>query len=175
MFKAPGPFGQRPTGSAVAACPAGLLPVLVAIIKAHHQRGIHQHMRIISAALGVVTAGAMLFFAVPASAQAMDVEFSYSAPVISENGDQVVWNWTAVNRDSQPATQVVITHRITPSMPVTYVSWPCAIDGEAIKCRWDTMKPGEEVRGIVEADLPAGLKGSVQINGRAVWKRNVRP
>jgi hypothetical protein len=132
-------------------------------------------MRIISAALGVVTAGTTLFFAVPASAQVMDVEFSYSAPAISEEGDQVVWNWTAVNRDSRTATKVVITHRITPSLPVSYVSWPCDIEGEAIKCRWDAIKPGEEVRGIVEADLPAGLMGSVQINGRAVWQRNVKP
>jgi hypothetical protein len=128
-------------------------------------------MRIISAALGVVTAGATLFSAAPASAQAGDVEFSYSPPEISEEGDRVVWNWTAVNRDSRPATKVVITHRIMPVLRVSFVSWPCDIDGEAIKCRWDTLQPGEEVRGIIEADLTPGLTGSVRINGRAVWQR----
>lgn len=128
-------------------------------------------MRIISAALGVVTAGATLFFAVPASAQSRDVEFSYSPPEISDEGDQVTWNWTAVNRDSHPATKVVITHRITPWLPVSHVSAPCDIDGESIKCRWDVLQPGEEVRGIIEADLPPGLSGSVRINGRVVWQR----
>ena len=171
MFKAPGPFGQRRTGSAVAACPVGPIPVVVAIIKAHHRQGIHQHMRIMSAALGVVTAGATLFFAAPASAQVRDVEFSYSPPVISEEGDRVVWNWTAVNRDSRPATKVVITHRTEPLLTVSYVSWPCAVDGEKINCRWDSIQPGQEVRGIVEADLSPGLSGSVRISGRVVWQR----
>jgi hypothetical protein len=129
-------------------------------------------MRIISAALGVVTAGAALFSAAPATAQARDVEFSYSAPQISEEGDRVVWNWTAVNRDSSPATKVVITHRLTPSLSVSHVSAPCDVDGASIKCRWDVLQPGEEVEGVIEADLPTGLSGSVRINGRVVWQRS---
>ena len=128
-------------------------------------------MRIISAALSAVAAGATLLSAAPASAQVRDVEFSYSPPEISEKGDRVVWNWTAVNRDSRAATKVVITHRIMPFLRVSYVSWPCDVDGEAIKCRWDALKPGEEIRGIIEADLSPGTNGSVQINGRVAWQR----
>jgi len=127
-------------------------------------------MRIISAALGVVTAGATLFLAVPASAQVRDVEFSYSPPEISAEGDRVVWKWTAVNRDSRPATMVVITHRIARVLPVSYVSWPCAVDGETIKCQWDSLQPGQEVQGLIEADLPSGLSGSVRISGRVTWR-----
>jgi hypothetical protein len=131
-------------------------------------------MRIISAALGVATAGAALFFAVPASAQAGDVEFSYSPPEVSEEGDHVAWDWTAVNRDASSATKVVITHRLTPALSVSHVSAPCDVDGQIIRCRWDVLRPGEKVQGVIEADLPSDLSGSVRISGRVVWERNGR-
>lgn len=130
-------------------------------------------MRTMTTALGAVVAA--LLAAVPAAAVAQyegDVEFAYEAPEISEEGDHVTWHWTMQNKEDHPVSKVVMTHRLTPAVPVTYVSSPCEVVGDAVKCRWETLKPGEEVEGTIEADLPEELTGSVNVKGRVVWQND---
>jgi hypothetical protein len=136
-------------------------------------------MRILTAALGA--AAFALLATGPAAASmpqrhlAGDVEFSYSAPEISEEGDHVTWSWEVRNSGNHDAKKVVMTHRLTPVLPITYVSDPCEAAGDTIKCKWETLAAGEAVQGVIEADLPENLSGSVGIKGRIVWQQTVQP
>ncbi|GAA3229611.1 hypothetical protein [Actinocorallia longicatena] len=138
-------------------------------------------MRILTAGLGAV-AFALLSTA-PASASvrqqnlraAGDVEFGYSAPEISEDGDHVLWKWTVTNRGSRAAHDVVMTHKLLPALPVTSVSGPCKAAGDTVRCRWATLAGGRSARGVIKAELPENLMGTVNIKGRIVWRRDVAP
>ncbi|MFI5807715.1 hypothetical protein [Streptomyces sp. NPDC051561] len=98
------------------------------------------------------------------------VTFAYDAAQINEEGDHVSWRWTMTNNSDAPVSQVVLTHQISPWLPPTRLTGPCEVVGESVKCRWQTLQPGEQAEGNIEADLPDDLNGSVQINGRITWQ-----
>ncbi|WP_455353836.1 hypothetical protein [Streptomyces sp. SYSU K217416] len=98
------------------------------------------------------------------------VEFSYTAPDISEEGDVVTWHWSIVNNGSKPVTKVVFTHRVTPTLAFDRVTGPSEVVGEVVKSRWETLEAGEKSEGTITVALPEDLTGAVQINGRVVWQ-----
>ncbi|GAA1185878.1 hypothetical protein F4556_007159 [Kitasatospora gansuensis] len=100
-----------------------------------------------------------------------DVEFVYEAPDISEDGGAVTWRWSVVNNTGSPVTQVVLTHRMSPPLPITRVSGPSEVLGEAVKSRWETLAADEQAEGEIVATMPDDLDGTVQISGRVTWQR----
>lgn len=98
------------------------------------------------------------------------VEFAYTAPDISEEGDVVTWHWSIVNNGSKPVTKVVLTHRVTPTLAFGSLTGPSEVVGELVKSRWETLGAGEKSEGTITATLPEDLSGSVQINGRVIWQ-----
>ncbi|MFD3876202.1 hypothetical protein [Streptomyces sp. NPDC058623] len=100
-----------------------------------------------------------------------DVVFTYDAPDLSDDGDHVIWNWTVRNNNSHSVAHVVLTSKITPKVSVTRVSEGCEVqDSSTIRCTIPTLAAGASREGVIEADLPADLDGSVQISGRVTWQ-----
>ena len=104
--------------------------------------------------------------------RADDVRFQYDSPEISAAGDHVTWHWTVVNGSAKAAHKVVVTHTISPQVPITHVTGPCTIDEarSAVKCTWDQLSAGQRTDGAIEAKLPEDLSGSVHIKGRITWQ-----
>ncbi|MFC1403262.1 MULTISPECIES: hypothetical protein [Streptacidiphilus] len=100
-----------------------------------------------------------------------DVAFVYEAPDISEEGDVVTWRWSVVNNTGAPVNQVVLTHNLSPWLPVTSVTGPSEVVGERIKSRWATLAAGEKATGEIVATMPEDLLGAVQINARVTWQQ----
>src|ERR1044071_5399804 len=125
-------------------------------------------MRILAAALGAAVATLLPVGA--AQARAAGVEFAYDAPAISDEGDYVTWRWSMRNTEDVPAYKVVMTHKLAPALPVRFVSQGCEAQGALIRCRWDKLAAGQRVEGLIEADLPENLNGSVNVSGRLVWQ-----
>ncbi|MET9361131.1 hypothetical protein ABZX93_09480 [Streptomyces sp. NPDC006632] len=100
----------------------------------------------------------------------MAVEFTYEAPDISEEGDSVSWRWQVVNNLPEKASKVVLTHKLSPALPITHVSGPSAITESTVTSRWETLAAGEKAQGEITATLPEDLAGSVSISGRITWK-----
>ncbi|MFZ3474998.1 hypothetical protein ACODT3_01015 [Streptomyces sp. 4.24] len=102
-----------------------------------------------------------------------DVVFEYSAPDISEGGDHVTWDWTVMNNTGHSVSRVVFTTKITPTVVVTRVSPRCEVPAQGshtIRCTFPGLDAGAAQEGVIEADLPAGLEGSVNISGRVTWQ-----
>ncbi|MFD3588133.1 hypothetical protein [Streptomyces sp. NPDC058683] len=119
--------------------------------------------------IALIGPGAM---APPASASAAGsgVEFVYSAPEISEQGDTVTWDWTVTNRGDAGIRNIVMTHTITPKLTVTQASAGCEIGAAATKCRYGNMAAGGKVTGTLVARLPDEVSGNVEIRGRLTWE-----
>lgn len=88
---------------------------------------------------------------------------------IAEEGDSVTWNWQVVNPLPGAVKEVVLSHRISPSIPIKSASGPSGIVGEGVKSRWATLAAGEKAEGQIIVKLPEDLNGSVQISGRLTW------
>ncbi|MEW2079616.1 hypothetical protein AB0941_39805 [Streptomyces sp. NPDC013433] len=101
----------------------------------------------------------------PAALQAA-VELTYTEPV--RDGQRITWQWTAANHGDTAATDVVITHRITPAVPVTLTS-PCEGTAEKITCTVGELPADEEFAGRIVAELPADHSDNARIQGRATW------
>ncbi|MGK5627892.1 hypothetical protein [Streptomyces sp. URMC 123] len=95
------------------------------------------------------------------------VELTYEPPSMDGQG-HVTWRWTAHNSDQNPVSDVVVTHRVTPSVPVTS-SAPCTGTAEKITCEIGTLEGGQEFAGEVTAELPPGQEDSARIDGAATW------
>ncbi|WAU82498.1 hypothetical protein O1Q96_23795 [Streptomyces sp. Qhu-G9] len=106
----------------------------------------------------------------PHALAAGSIEYAYSAPELSEEGDHVTWQWTVTNTGDQSAHNVVMTHKITPSLPVTSLPQQCTPSGETIRCGYGTLAPGERVEGSLGADLPENTSGPARISGRVTWE-----
>ncbi|GAB3275816.1 hypothetical protein GCM10027589_01160 [Actinocorallia lasiicapitis] len=126
--------------------------------------------------IGLVAAAAVtLLSAAPAAAaphalSGGGIEFGYGKPDVSDEGDHVAWAWTVRNTGAVAAEKVVLTHTLSPALPITYVSPGCQVSGAVVRCTWAKVAPGQSRQGAVEADVPGTLNGSVQINGRIVWQ-----
>ncbi|GAA2775636.1 hypothetical protein GCM10010521_62690 [Streptomyces rameus] len=129
----------------------------------------------------IVVATAMALLASFAAAQAApsvrapaDVRFQYDPPEISEAGDHVTWHWTVVNSGIGAAHKVVLTHTVTPQVPITHVTGPCTTDEAraVVRCTWEQLGAGQRTDGTIDADLPEGLSGSVRIKGRVVFQES---
>ncbi|MDG4858531.1 hypothetical protein P8605_10270 [Streptomyces sp. T-3] len=101
------------------------------------------------------------------------IEFVYTAPEFSEEGDRVTWNWTLTNRGDQTVDKVVLVHKLTPSLPVTNASDRCTVVDQAIQCEYGSVDAGELREGKLEADVPSDLQGSPQISGQVTWQAAV--
>ena len=55
------------------------------------------------------------------------VEFSYTAPETSDEGDHVTWRWTLKNTSNAPVSNIVVTQNLSPWVPPTQVSAPPAM------------------------------------------------
>ena len=106
----------------------------------------------------------------PHALAAGNVEHTYAAPEISEEGDHVTWQWTVTNTGDQIAHKVVMTHKITPNVAVTSLPVQCAPSGETIRCDYVALAPGEEAEGSPEPDLPQDASEAVRISGRVTWE-----
>jgi hypothetical protein len=104
-----------------------------------------------------------------------DVQFVYDPPQIAEDGSHVTWHWTLTNHGSEPASQVTLLHRLTPSLDSVKASAPCTVAPKVIRCHYDTVAAGATEEGTVDADLPSDLSGTVQINGRITWQSGAKP
>ncbi|MEU4213233.1 hypothetical protein AB0F13_25150 [Streptomyces sp. NPDC026206] len=106
----------------------------------------------------------------PGLPMASEVMLTYSAP--SEDGQgHITWSWTAHNTGGSSASNVVVTHKVTPSVPVTY-SGPCEGTAEKITCQVGDLRAGGQFEGEVVAELPPGQDDNVQIRGRATWQES---
>ncbi|MBW8484190.1 hypothetical protein [Actinomadura parmotrematis] len=133
-------------------------------------------MRSIITARAAVLAGAFgaALAVAPAAHAAGKVDFAYSAPEVSEEGDNVVWTWT-VGAGDGPVEKVVLTHRLTPHLKVASVSKECTVLEAAVRCEYGALKAGQRKRGVLVADIPVGTSGSVQISGRVTWRQGGAP
>ncbi|MDG4859557.1 hypothetical protein P8605_15590 [Streptomyces sp. T-3] len=106
----------------------------------------------------------------PTATADADLGFVYAEPEIGERGDSVRWTWKLTNTGDRTATHVVVTHTLSPNLPVTTVSRPCAVEGETIRCEYAGIAAGEQIEGRLVAGLPRGSKDSVRINGRVTYQ-----
>ncbi len=100
------------------------------------------------------------------------LDFSYSAPDISEDGDVASWSWTLTNTGDAPVTDAVFDSTVTPALELRAVGRigdPEARPG-SVRVRFATVAPGEKLSGGLDVDLPEGGNGSVSIKGRVNWK-----
>ncbi|MFF3343666.1 hypothetical protein [Streptomyces flavidovirens] len=75
------------------------------------------------------------------------------------------------NVSAAPVSEVVLTSWITPKLPPTRLTGPCAPAVDAIRCRWQVLQPGEQAEGVIEVALPEDSHGPVHIKGRVTWHR----
>ncbi|WP_067477679.1 DUF11 domain-containing protein [Actinomadura hibisca] len=108
--------------------------------------------------------------ALPAHAAAK-VDFLYSAPEISAEGDSVTWDWTVRNSGGEAVDKVVLVHRLTPQLKVTSVSAPCKVLATSVRCDYGRLATAGRKKGTLVAAIPATTSGSVQITGRVTWQR----
>ncbi|WP_329394748.1 hypothetical protein [Streptomyces melanogenes] len=99
------------------------------------------------------------------------VEFTYSAPEVSENGDEVTWTWTVRNTGTTKADKVVLTHKTTPVLKAKSVPSACEAGETSVRCEYGTLQAGESREGKAVFNLPADLNSTVQINGRVTWQQ----
>lgn len=129
--------------------------------------------------IGLAVAGSMMLLSAPAHAGGgaktgnEGVQFRYAPVQFSGNRTHVVWHWTLTNAGGQRASKVVLTHRLDQAMKVTGVSAPCTTQGTVVTCPFDELRPGDEQRGFIEADLPPNQTADMQINGQVVWEAPV--
>lgn len=74
-----------------------------------------------------------------ASAAVTKVEYAYSSPEISEDGETVTWHWTLVNTGDGDADNVVLVHQLTPALKVIRVSAPCEAGTQTTTCRYGSL------------------------------------
>ncbi|MEU7135486.1 hypothetical protein [Streptomyces sp. NPDC046261] len=131
-----------------------------------------------AASMVLMVSGTGLVALAPAGAQptrspglpvAADVTLTYTSPSKDGRG-HITWHWTARNTGDSPASKVVVTHRVTPSAPVTY-SRPCEGTAEKITCKVGDLRAGQQFEGEVVAELPPGQDGDARIQGRVTWQR----
>ncbi|WP_327351463.1 hypothetical protein [Streptomyces sp. NBC_01304] len=106
----------------------------------------------------------------PTATADADLTFVYGEPEISEQGHRLGWTWKLTNTGDRTARHVVLTHRLTPHLPVTRVSRECVVAGETIRCEYAGIAAGDEIEGRVDADVPRGIQESVRINGRVTYQ-----
>jgi hypothetical protein len=135
--------------------------------------------RLCRAAVVVATAVTLLASVSPSQAAPSvrapgDVQFQYDPPEISEAGDHVTWHWTVVNSGTGAAHKVVLTHTVTPQVPITHVTGPCTTDEarSVVRCTWEQLGAGQKADGTIDANLPEDLSGSVHIKGRVVFQES---
>ncbi|QDO06405.1 DUF11 domain-containing protein [Streptomyces sp. S1D4-23] len=105
-----------------------------------------------------------------ASAAVTKVEYAYSSPEISEDGETVTWHWTLVNTGDGDADNVVLVHQLTPALKVIRVSAPCEAGTQTTTCRYGSLAASGRREGELVAQVPEGSSGSVQIKGRVTWR-----
>ncbi|MFF8271787.1 hypothetical protein ACF059_31070 [Streptomyces sp. NPDC016562] len=111
-------------------------------------------------------ASAQMSGAVSASAQE-EVLLTYAEPV-REGQERITWRWT-ISNDGQAVDEVVVTHRVSPVMPVSF-SAPCEGTAEKITCKLGELKAGESWEGEIVAEVPEGQSGTAEIRGTVTWK-----
>ncbi|AWZ07736.1 hypothetical protein DRB96_12650 [Streptomyces sp. ICC1] len=78
-----------------------------------------------------------------------------------------------MNNTGRSVSRVVFTSKITPTVVVTRVSPGCEVpaqDAKTIRCTFPALDAGAAQEGVIEADLPADLEGSVNISGSVTWQ-----
>jgi len=85
------------------------------------------------------------------------VEFSYTAPETSDEGDHVTWRWTLKNTSNAPVSNIVVTQNLSPWVPPTQVSAPCNVEGQAIKLL--ALPPGRRASHGCRRGRPAPRSG----------------
>lgn len=101
----------------------------------------------------------------PGAAQA-PVELTYTEP--DRDGQRITWHWTVTNQESA-AADVVITHRVTPTVPVMLTA-PCEGTAEKITCRLGEVPAGGQIEGTIVAELPPGQSDTPQVQGKVTWR-----
>lgn len=99
------------------------------------------------------------------------MDFAYAAPEIPDSGDRVIWRWTLRNTGTVQAKGVVVTHYLSPSLPILYLSEKCTANATktVVKCSYGTMQAGERRTGSVVVGLPEDFSGNIQISGKVTW------
>lgn len=125
-------------------------------------------------ALVAAVGAAALLTSVPAHpAEAADdtpsVEFAYQPLKFTDNGGRVTVTWHVKNIGDRPVHDLVLTHRLTPDLPIASASAPCAARAGSIVCPVGDLEAGESADGTIVAKVPAPAPHEVKVDGDATW------
>lgn len=104
-----------------------------------------------------------------------EVVCEYESPEMSKDESTVTRRWRVVNNLPEAASNVMMTHHVSPPLPVERVTGPSEVVGDSVKSRWQAPASGESVEGEIVAKLPEDLEGSVRVIERRRAQQPVLP
>lgn len=100
-----------------------------------------------------------------------DLRVVYENPEIAKDNSGVTWHWVLTNAGIAQAVTVVATHQVSPDQKIVGISAPCSGAGNAIVCRFDSIRPGERQTGWIKTAV-ARPGGMLRVNAQVTWHEN---
>ncbi|MFF8610732.1 hypothetical protein ACF06X_33030 [Streptomyces sp. NPDC015346] len=109
----------------------------------------------------------------PAVSVQNNVTLTYEEPVRDGQG-RITWGWSLSNNSGDAVAEVVLTHQVTPTMPVSS-SVPCEGTAEKITCKFGELEAGGVRMGEVVGEGTADQIETAEIRGAVTWTAGSEP